>query len=79
MPKYVPLLELSDAERNCGFDVSQTASGTKIVARKIADDLLAVKMHDSDGRIAYVVCDPNLEPIYIAATSLGELRERLIG
>ena len=42
----------------------------------LPNGLRAVKVRTDGGAIEYVVCDENLQPMYVAAITLDELRER---
>ena len=67
-------LDITLEEKAFGFRLLDAAEGHRAVARM--GDLRAVKTRAADGTIEYAVCDARLRPIYIAAKSLKELRDR---
>jgi hypothetical protein len=68
------LLDITSEEAAFGFRVVATPEGQRVVAR--IGDLRAVKVRALDGAIEYVVCDAQLQPMYLAAKTLKELRDR---
>lgn len=63
-------------ERSDGFELVEVSSGNYAVVAPISASLRAVKTRAADGRTEYAVCDETLRPVYVAAKTLGELRER---
>ncbi len=68
------LLDITSDEAAFGFRVVDTPEGGRAVAH--IGDLRAVKVRASDGAIEYAVCDAKLQPLYLAARTLKELRDR---
>jgi hypothetical protein len=71
----LPLDMTSDEER-CGFSVTEAPSGVRAVVRELSAGLRAVKVEADDGSVVYAICDEYLRPLYQAAKSLRELRQR---
>ena len=72
--RYV--LEVTAEEVALGFDVLEHVIGTQVVVLRLAGGLRAVKIKSEDGRIAYAICDANLQALYPHASSLEELKTR---
>lgn len=68
-------LDTSPEEEAFGFRVAVSPEGDRVLVAKLGD-LRAVKIRAQDGTIEYAVCDAKLQPIYIAAKTLKELRTR---
>jgi hypothetical protein len=69
-------LDVTNEEDAFGFTLSEAPSGTRALVVPLPSGLRAVKVRTDDGAIQYVVCDENLQPLYVAATTLDDLRER---
>lgn len=63
-------------ERSEGFALIETRSGVYAVVAPITPTLRAVKMETAGGRTEYAICDEKLQPVYLAAKTLDELRTR---
>lgn len=69
-------LDLTPDELAFGFDVIESRAGIFAVVTPLRPGLHAVKMRGPDGTTEYAVCDEHLHPVYVAAKTLDELRER---
>ncbi len=66
-------IDITPEEERFGFRLVEAPEGRRAVAR--IGDLRAVKVQVESG-IEYAVCDARLQPIYLAAKTLKELRDR---
>lgn len=71
-------LDVDDEEEDFGFSVAEESSGIRAVVRELRPGLLAVKVRASDGTTEYAVCTEDLHPLYPAAKTLDELRNRFL-
>jgi hypothetical protein len=71
-------VDLTSEESAFGFGVVQSPAGHDALVVSIGGGLRAVKMRAADGTTEYAVCDDRLQPIYVAAKTLNELRERFV-
>ncbi len=69
---------MTSDESAFGFGVVQSPAGHSALVVSIGGGLRAVKMRAADGTTEYAVCDERLQPIYVAAKTLFELRERFV-
>ena len=67
---------MTSDESTFGFSVVEAPSGIMALVVTIGEGLRAVKMRASDGSTEYAVCDDRLQPLYVAAKTLDELRKR---
>ena len=69
-------LDATSEETAFGFDVRENPRGERALAVALAAGLVAVKIRAHDGSTRYAICDERFEPIYLAAKTLAELKER---
>ena len=69
------VLEISADEAACGF-ARHDRFAIPVVVCRLLGGLVAVKRRLDDGAIVYEICDASLSPIYSAASSLDELKQR---
>jgi hypothetical protein len=68
--------EVTPSEVGYGFGVEEIPTGVRVVMAHLTNGLRAVKVKRADGTIEYVVTDEKLQPLYIVAKSVDELRAR---
>jgi hypothetical protein len=71
-------LDATKDEAEFGFDVVESPTGERALAVPLANGLSAVKMRASNGGTEYAVCNERFEPLYLAAKTLEELRQRFL-
>ena len=69
-------LDSTTDEEDFGFEAIESPTGEQALVAVLSRGLRAVKARAADGSTEYAVCNERLEPIYVAARTLEELRER---
>jgi len=69
-------LDSTDDEQLFGFVVMESPAGDPVLVARLPSGLCALKRSRADGSTEYVVCNEQLEPLYVAARTLEELRQR---
>jgi hypothetical protein len=69
-------LDSTTDEEDFGFAAIESPTGEHALVAILSRGLRAVKTTASDGSTEYIVCNERLEPLYNAARTLEELRER---
>ena len=67
--------DVTDSERAAGFERAESPTSTRVVIQ-LGRGLRAVKVRNIDGSVEYAICDDHYQPLYHAAKTLDELRQR---